>query len=357
MHITFGAIIVDGKGKIGGQLVQSSYGGKQLRNIVQPLKNPTAEQSINRVRWAYTVKQWRVLTNENRQSYIDAAPPGVSGFEFFTTINMPRIVQQLEILPNYITPIPFPTDQGLIKTYGVWDPPPAFFQLSFFNFGLRSPYPYAGWTPAFLWTGWVHPSISSFPKLDKSFDTSYTTFAAVQYTLNFITGVSENINPPAADYKMKYQERWINDTTGQLYIGATYEVSAANFGPTNSSYAIGYSDILRSFGGSPGNYWLILDIQDTLSPINDDWELYAFCSEWVSDSGVALDSYRTQVIPATAFTKTSADTYTISFSSDPEHGPAPSQPGYWSSLGVGWRNTITGELSIDYDIIMEAANS
>src|SRR5712675_58635 len=114
MRIVFGSIITEGHGKIGGNIIQKSYGGYQMRNLKQPLKNPRISQSVNRNKWAYLSKQWRTLTSGQQISLNTAAPSGKSGFELFTETNFPFVSQGDAYLPGYIAPVSNPPDQNLV---------------------------------------------------------------------------------------------------------------------------------------------------------------------------------------------------------------------------------------------------
>lgn len=74
MKILWGALVVDGRNKIGGQVASKNRYGAYMRNKVTPV-NPqsTAQQNV-RAAFAANSQAWRGLTDAERQSWIDAAP-------------------------------------------------------------------------------------------------------------------------------------------------------------------------------------------------------------------------------------------------------------------------------------------
>jgi len=69
MKMKFGALVVDGRGKIGGQVASKNRAGAYLRTKVTPVNPQTAAQSTVRNRLAGISSGWRGLTAAQRLSW------------------------------------------------------------------------------------------------------------------------------------------------------------------------------------------------------------------------------------------------------------------------------------------------
>lgn len=98
MKLKFGAIIVDGSGKIGGQVVSSNRGGKYLRTKVTPSNPQTVSQQNARALLSSLSTAWAELTDAQRLSWNGAVSSyastdifgdikNPSGFNLFVKLN------------------------------------------------------------------------------------------------------------------------------------------------------------------------------------------------------------------------------------------------------------------------------
>lgn len=98
MKIKFGAIIVDGSGKVGGQVIAKNKGGKYMRNKVTPTNPKSTAQVNQRNNFSEVSKLWRTLTDAQRAAWNSAAALAVrknifgdnlplSGFQYFGKLN------------------------------------------------------------------------------------------------------------------------------------------------------------------------------------------------------------------------------------------------------------------------------
>lgn len=98
MKIKFGAIVVDGSGKIGGHVASKNRAGAYLRTKVTPTNPNTTAQSNARALLSSLSTQWADLTPAQRQSFNDAVSSyattnifgdlkNPSGFNLFVKLN------------------------------------------------------------------------------------------------------------------------------------------------------------------------------------------------------------------------------------------------------------------------------
>jgi len=69
MKIKFGAIVTDGRGKIGGHVASKNRGGAYLRTKVSPVNPRTGSQLAVRSRLAEIAQSWKGLTAAQRTSF------------------------------------------------------------------------------------------------------------------------------------------------------------------------------------------------------------------------------------------------------------------------------------------------
>jgi hypothetical protein len=69
MKVKFGALMTDGRGKIGGQVLSKNRGGAYMRNKVTPVNPQTASQSTVRSRFGDLSSAWRGLTQAQRDAW------------------------------------------------------------------------------------------------------------------------------------------------------------------------------------------------------------------------------------------------------------------------------------------------
>jgi len=66
MKMKFGAMVTDGRGKIGGQVASKNRSGAYLRTKVTPVNRQSASQTIIRNRMSNLAQSWRSLTEAQR---------------------------------------------------------------------------------------------------------------------------------------------------------------------------------------------------------------------------------------------------------------------------------------------------
>lgn len=69
MKIKFGALVVDGRGKIGGHVASKNRGGAYLRTKVTPTNPQTSAQSLVRNRLTAFAQGWKSLTASQRAAW------------------------------------------------------------------------------------------------------------------------------------------------------------------------------------------------------------------------------------------------------------------------------------------------
>ncbi len=69
MKIKFGALVVDGRGKIGGQVASRNRAGAYMRNKVTPVNPNTASQQAVRALLTELSQGWRDLTSAQRSAW------------------------------------------------------------------------------------------------------------------------------------------------------------------------------------------------------------------------------------------------------------------------------------------------
>lgn len=86
--LKFGAIIVDGRGKLGGQVYSKARSGNTLRNKVTPSNPQTTAQTGIRTRLATFAQGWRALTQDQRNAW-NAAVGNFASTNIFGQIRNP----------------------------------------------------------------------------------------------------------------------------------------------------------------------------------------------------------------------------------------------------------------------------
>ena len=72
MKMKFGALVVDGRGKIGGHVASKNRAGAYLRTKVTPVNAQTGAQNTIRNRFTTLSQAWRGLTQAQRDAWIAA---------------------------------------------------------------------------------------------------------------------------------------------------------------------------------------------------------------------------------------------------------------------------------------------
>jgi len=98
MKIKWGALVVDGRNKIGGQVASKNRAGAYMRNKVTPVNPKSTAQVTVRARLAGNASGWRALTEAQRAAWINAVSDykktdifgdiqNPSGFNLYVKIN------------------------------------------------------------------------------------------------------------------------------------------------------------------------------------------------------------------------------------------------------------------------------
>ena len=223
MKIKFGAIVTDGRGKIGGHVASKNRGGAYLRTKVTPVNPRTSYQLAVRSRLAAIAQTWKTLTQAERTSF-NAAVKDFARTNIFGDLKTPsgfNLYQRLnlnlgKVGSAFITAAPSPqevlalTSLSVAAGYGAGD-----IILTF------SPAIDAGSKVVIGATPMLSPG-KSFVKSEyrdimvaDNLDTSPLTITS-EYVAKFGAAV--------ADQKVFFQMRAVDTTSGQA--GQTIEASA-----------------------------------------------------------------------------------------------------------------------------------
>ena len=115
MKVKFGAIIVDGRNKVGGHVLSKNRAGSYMRTKVTPVNPQTSYQADARNILGNLSQAWRGLTDEQRQTWNNAVGDyartdifgdikNPSGFNLFVKLNTNRMLFSLAQLDS----APFP---------------------------------------------------------------------------------------------------------------------------------------------------------------------------------------------------------------------------------------------------------
>jgi hypothetical protein len=115
MKTKFGAIIVDGRGKIGGHVASKNRAGSYLRTKVTPVNGRTAAQVLSRTRLATLATAWSGLSDAGRLAWNNAVDlwkrtdvfgdlKSPSGFNLYQKLN--NNLAQIGVAPMSVPPLP-----------------------------------------------------------------------------------------------------------------------------------------------------------------------------------------------------------------------------------------------------------
>lgn len=355
MKITFsGAGIVEMSGKAQGTIIQKSYGGYQLRKLTLPNKRRTNATQGIRKNFAFVNSSWRSLTNEQRETWNSAAPDGVSGFEFYSSYNLAIVNSGGTIIPSFVAPVSNPPESLVniyTQTYQLISGVNA---VQFYKLSGNNAIPLAPWRPAFLWTGWISPSIYSYPRMNRAISPYMPDYAPYGYYVFWYNIDGTAPFPPAVGFKCKYIERWINEETGQVYTGETFEIIAGETSTTPRPIQCGPTLISAVLSGDPGEYTLVT----TWEPNGDNfdeatWEPLFYMNSW--GTGLEADDNPYVItIEQDAINIVSPTSMIITFGGFPVYAPGPIEIGQWAGIGFNWKNIISGQESQDSAQVIEA---
>lgn len=102
-RVSFSSLIEEIVGKLAGSVFQDSYGGYQIRTRVSPKNPQTYLQQLRRGEFAYITGLWRTLTDEQRQSFADAAASPSGAFDLFVSANINVSLIGAPLISTYTT--------------------------------------------------------------------------------------------------------------------------------------------------------------------------------------------------------------------------------------------------------------
>lgn len=357
MKIVFsGAGIVEMSGKAQGTIIQKSYGGYQLRKLTLPNRRQTAATQGKRKNFAFVNSSWRSLTNEQRETWISAAPEGVSGFEFYSSYNLGSVNAGGIIIPEFTAPVPNPVAEvAPFINRGFVAVPPVGTQSFQFISGNNS-IPVGDWRPSFLWTGFISSSVYSYPKVNRSLLVLPDYITSSSYLVGWSTDGIDPAPPPGLGWKCKFLERWINEVTGQIYTRNMYELIYGDISSEGGEFDVSPYAVSGTLTGSPGAYTLDVVFESSSGNFNhDDWSPYFFYNQWGTETeayeGVALTE-----IPVDKIAFTLPTYMSLRFSDNPADLPPPAAEGQWVGIWFNWINDITGEVSNNGSAFIQAVD-
>lgn len=104
MKMKFGAIVTDGRGKIGGHVASKNRGGAYLRTKVTPVNGQTTAQTSIRNRFTTLSQAWRDLTAEQRDAW-NAAVADYARTDIFGDLHQPTGFNLYQRLNNNLVTI------------------------------------------------------------------------------------------------------------------------------------------------------------------------------------------------------------------------------------------------------------
>jgi hypothetical protein len=99
MKMKFGAIVIDGRGKIGGHVASKNRSGAYLRTKVTPVNGRTSYQQNVRNIFGSLAQAWRGLTQEQRDSW-NAAVAAYAKTDIFGDLRNPSGISLYQRLNN-----------------------------------------------------------------------------------------------------------------------------------------------------------------------------------------------------------------------------------------------------------------
>jgi len=121
MKMKFGAIVVDGRGKIGGHVASKNRGGAYLRTKVTPSNAQTSFQNAVRATFTGLSQGWRALTQAQRDAW-NAAVANFQRTDIFGDLKSPSGLNLYQRLNNNLISIgvaaltdpPLPSEVGAV---------------------------------------------------------------------------------------------------------------------------------------------------------------------------------------------------------------------------------------------------
>ena len=100
-RINFSALVESIVGKLAGSVFQDSYQGYQIRTRVSPRNLQSTYQQLRRGEFAFLQQSWRNLSDYDRQTWIDNAPDGLQGINFYLSCNINLTLINQAVAPAY----------------------------------------------------------------------------------------------------------------------------------------------------------------------------------------------------------------------------------------------------------------
>jgi len=121
MKMKFGAIVTDGRGKIGGHVASKNRGGAYLRTKVTPANAQTSFQNAIRATFTILAQAWRGLTEEQRTAW-NAAVTDFARTNIFGDLINPSGINLFQRLNNNLLSVgeamisepPLPAEVGSV---------------------------------------------------------------------------------------------------------------------------------------------------------------------------------------------------------------------------------------------------
>ena len=215
MKAKFGAIVVDGRGKLGGHVFSRNTAGAYVRTKVTPVNPSTNFQEAVRSRFGSLAASWRALTEEQRTSWnahvADFAKTDVfgdlknpTGFNLFQRLNsnleaVGQSTIDLAPTPNSIETV---TIGAAIVDVGVGD------EISIAMSGAVP--------TATSMQIWATPGLSAGKSFAKSeFRLLQVAAAAATSPVDIQTAYLARFGTPSVGTKVFMSIKFVNDVTGQ----------------------------------------------------------------------------------------------------------------------------------------------
>lgn len=344
MKITFGALMTDGAGKLGGHTAQHGRAGTILRTIKQPRKSPTLGQSLRRQDTQVIAQSWRTLTENQRKSWNDNAPIGLSGFDFYMQTNLRLLALSLPLLSSFIPPVDpnyvtTPINQAMNITFD-----PEFIVGTIYFLNNFFTWIYDNWKPSILWTGWIPPSQYRYPKMNKLININDTDLQTSGVQIFIDNTQQRGPIPPAEGYKAKFNLGFVNTQTGQRTSQGTYEyIAQNNFPPAlpyNTQTILNTTDLIPVTGGYnlAATYFSNNGTYDF-----DKWEPWFWMSDWFPYDTTDPEPIINYISPD-HFTFIDESNISLLITHAEGSPIAPPGPGYTANVQVGWKQKGGGQV-------------
>lgn len=224
MLIKWGALVVDGRGKIGGQVASKNRAGAYMRNKVTPVNPATAAQNTVRSRMATLSQAWRDLTEAERASW-NAAVENFAKTNIFGDLKNPSGFNLYQRLNNNLLAVGAAAIDAAPEVEAV--PTEPIVSLVYDVAGMQSAaLTLDGAVPAGVACElWATPAVSAGVNFVKSEYRLLQVFAAAAGPgLDFLAAYQARFGNLALGQKFFVRVKFVNVTTGQA---STYQSISA----------------------------------------------------------------------------------------------------------------------------------